>query len=83
MISLLQPELLQVIAMTDYKLILFYENNEKKLFDVSPYISGSWYGELQNIDYFQNVKIANHSVEWENGQDIAPHELYQNSIVFD
>ena len=43
-------------------------------------MSGSWYGELKDISNFNSVKLANHSVEWNGGQDIAPHELYNNSI---
>lgn len=37
---MLQPELLSVSPKEDYKLLLLYENGEKKIFDVSPYISG-------------------------------------------
>ena len=42
---MLQPELLTVSPEEGYKLLLSYENGEKKIFDVSPYISGAWYGE--------------------------------------
>lgn len=77
---MLQPELLSVSPKDDYKLLLLYENGEKKIFDVSAYISGAWYGELKDLETFKKVRVANHSVEWEGGQDIAPHELYNNSI---
>lgn len=77
---MLQPELLSVSPKEDYKLLLKYENGENKIFDVSPYISGAWYGELKDLEAFKKVRVANHSVEWEGGQDIAPHELYNNSI---
>ena len=76
---MLQPELLSVSPKEDYKLLLLYENGEK-IFDVLPYISGAWYGELKDLEAFKKVRVANHSVEWEGGQDIAPHELYNNSI---
>ena len=84
-----QPELLTVFPEEGYKLLLSYENGEKKIFDVSPYISGAWYGELKDLETFKKVRVSNHSVEWEGGQDIrseerrvgkAPHELYYNSI---
>ena len=77
---MLQPELLSVSPKEGYKLLLSYENGENKIFDVSPYISGAWYGELKDLEAFKKVRVANHSVEWEGGQDIAPHELYNNSI---
>ena len=34
----------------------------------------------RDLETFKKVRVANHSVEWEGGQDIAPHELYNNSI---
>lgn len=50
---MLQPELLSVSPKDDYKLLLLYENGEKKIFDVSPYISGAWYGELKDLETFK------------------------------
>ncbi len=70
-------KLLDVIPTHDYKLILCYENNKRRVFDVKPYISGLWYGQLENTDYFKQVRISNNTVVWPDGQDIAPHELYE------
>ena len=72
---MLQPELLSVSPKEGYKLLLSYENGENKIFDVTPSISGAWYGELKDLETFKKVRGSNHSVEWEGGQDIAPHEL--------
>ena len=75
---MLQPKLLKVDALPDMQLVLYYETGEKKLFDVTPYATGSWYSELKDPKYFVTVRIiANGSgIEWPDGQDIAPHELY-------
>jgi len=69
--------------MEQYHLRLEYETGEIRLFDVSPYISGSWYGELRDTSYFQTVHLlpGGTGIEWGNGQDIAPHELYECSIL--
>ena len=53
---MLQPELLSVSPKDDYKLLLLCENGEKKIFDVSPYISGAWYGELKDLETFKKSK---------------------------
>ena len=68
--------------MNGFKLKLTYENHEVRVFDVTPYISGSWYSELKNESNFRSVKAQPDSVgiEWLNGQDIAPHELYEMSV---
>ena len=80
---MLQPKIESIKAREPFSLFLEYETSEKKLFDVLPYIKGSWYGELKDKDYFKNVRIINkgYGIEWTNGQDIAPHELYENSVL--
>jgi hypothetical protein len=78
---MLQPKIKILEPIGDYKLKLFYETGEIKIFDVSPYISGEWYEELKNISYFQSVHLIadGKGIEWAHGQDIAPHELYEMS----
>jgi hypothetical protein len=79
---MLQPKIINLIPTKDYKLILTYDSGEKKIFDVVPYINGDWYNELLSNDYFLSVEIicGGIGIEWPNGQDISPHELYENSI---
>lgn len=80
---MLQPKLVKVEAMPSLKLRLFYETGEVKLFDVSPYATGSWYGQLKDESYFRRVQLllGGIGIEWPEGQDIAPHELYENSVT--
>ena len=77
------PKIVNVKSLDNYKIKLCYETGEEKLFDVLPYISGAWYGELYNPDYFKSVRVvcAGQGIEWQNGQDIAPHELYDLSMA--
>jgi hypothetical protein len=76
------PKIIGVEAIENYKIKLSYETGEKKLFDVLPYITGTWYKELKNDKYFKTIHIIYNGkgIEWEHGQDIAPHELYDMSI---
>ena len=62
---------------------LFYETGEVKVFDVAPFAVGSWFGELQDSSYFRSVRLlpGGTGIEWRNGQDIAPHELYELSVT--
>ena len=79
---MLQPRLKNVTPMEQYRLRLEYETGEVKLLDVAPYISGAWYEELKDAAYFKTVHLLPDGVgiKWSNGQDIAPHELYECSI---
>ena len=74
---MLQPKIAEVRPLQNYRLFLRYENGERRVFDVKPYISGAWFGELRDISVFNTVRVSGSSVEWAGGQDIAPHELYE------
>ncbi len=78
---MLQPKLISVEPLPGHRLRLRYETGETKFFDVTPYMSGPWYGELRNPDYFRTVHLVSggSGIEWGHGQDIAPHELYDLS----
>jgi len=79
---MLQPRLKRVESLDGLKLRLFYENGEVRIFDVTPYVSGSWYGELKDEAYFRSVQVlpGGIGIKWSNGQDIAPHELYEQGV---
>lgn len=80
---MLQPKLVKVEAMSNLRLRLFYETGEVKIFDVAPYATGTWYGQLKDEGYFSAVQLlpGGTGIEWPEGQDIAPHELYENSVT--
>jgi len=82
---MLCPKIIDVEALDNYKIKLKYETGETKLFNVLPYIFGNWYEELRNSSYFKTVHLISgrKGIEWEHGQDIAPHELYDMSIIAD
>jgi len=70
-------------ALPDYKLEICFETGEKKIFDVTPYIKNPWYKPLTNENYFNSVRMLpdRYNIAWPDGQDLAPHELYENSVL--
>ena len=62
-------------ARTKIHLMQYLETRE----DDSPV----WYGRLRDIEYFKTARIlpGGTGIEWAEGQDIAPHELYDVSIT--
>ena len=76
----IRPRAISVTPLENYRLLLTFDNHERKIFDVTPYIHGNWYGELQNPEIFKSVRIAGLSVEWPNGQDICPDCLYNDRV---
>ena len=63
-----------------YKLLLTFENKEKRIFDVSPYFNIGKFSELKDPSLFSTVKIKFDSIEWDNNLDIDPELLYEKSI---
>ena len=80
---MLQPKLLDVKPLPEYRVLLHYATGEKKVFDVTPYISGEWFGKLKDVNMFNTVRLSGNTIEWAGGQDIAPHELYDLSVPTD
>lgn len=78
---MLRPTAIEVSPLDNFFLNIKFDNGEIRLFDVKPYIKGNWYSELENREYFNTVKTNGFTVEWANGQDLCPDELYYNSIL--
>ena len=75
---MLQPRIISVEPGEGMNIILHYETGEDKVFDTTRYADGPWYGMLKDPNYFKTVHVipGGGGIEWEEGQDIAPHELY-------
>lgn len=72
----------EVKYIDNYKLILTFENNEVKLFDMIPYLDKGIFQELKDENLFKAVKVSFDSIEWPNEADIDPETLYEDSISY-
>ena len=70
---------IKVETLENFRLLITFDNKEKKIFDVKPYLSDSYFSSLSNPVIFKTVKINPLTVEWAGGIDICPDELYYNS----
>lgn len=77
---MLRPTAIEVTPLDNYRVLIKFDNGEKKLFDVKPYISGAWYGELSDQSYFESVSVDGFTIVWPNGQDICPDDLYYSGV---
>lgn len=74
------PIVLDVVPQEDYSVVITFETGEIKKFNVKPYICGEWFGRLEDASVFNTVHPCGNTIEWADGQDIAPHELYELSV---
>ena len=67
----------QVEPRDDYRLALTFENDERRLFDMKPYLDKSIFRELQNVEIFNTVHVRFNTVAWANEADFDPEALYE------
>lgn len=62
----------------DYKVFLLFNNGAKGVVDLWEKIQGKKgvFAPLKNVHAFKKFKIANHTLSWDNGADLAPESLY-------
>ena len=60
-----------------YRLLLQFNNGERRIVDLSNSLKGFVYIPLKDINYFKNFTIKFNTIEWENGADFAPEYLYE------
>lgn len=75
----MRAKAIDVKPLKNYELEIKFDNDEIKIFDVKPYFKFAIFNELKEEEQFEKVKISGLSIEWENGADICPDELYNNS----
>lgn len=71
--------IVDVKILPDYKLLLTFENKEKRIFDVKPYMNQGLFKDLKDKVIFDSVKISFDTIEWPNKLDICPETLYKES----
>ncbi len=72
--------ILEVKPLERFRLLLTFENKEKRIFDVSPYLEVGKFSELKDPSVFNTVKVKFDSIEWSNCLDLDPELLYEKSI---
>jgi hypothetical protein len=73
------PGVKNVKPLSGFKLLLTFENNEEKIFDVNPFLDKGIFKELKDAKSFNTVHVCFDTVEWNNGADFCPELLYSES----
>lgn len=75
----MNPRIKEVRILKEYSLMLTFTNNEKKIFDVKPYLSIGIFQELVKTEVFNSVKVVDGTIQWSNNADLCPDTLYLES----
>ena len=75
----MNPYVKSVKPLDDYCLLLTFENSQKRIFDLKPYLNKGVFARLQNIALFKTVRVVSGSVEWHGEIDLSYDTLYLES----
>ena len=75
----MNPRVKAVIPLQEFQLELTFSNGEVGIFDCKPYLHFGVFQELQDVNYFKQVRAEGGTVTWPNEQDICPDTLYEGS----
>ena len=73
-------DVVKVQAQANYVLYLEFENGERRLFDMTPYMHKHPFVSLQSPSLFAMAKVDYGTVVWPGNIDIAPETLYDRSL---
>ena len=74
-------DVIEVQPLSNYRISITFENNEKKIFDVNSLLNRPRWQELKNVSLFNTVKVWEGTVQWIHGQDICPEWLYEEGEI--
>lgn len=72
-------EIIEVKPLKDYQLLLTFDNQEKKIKDMKPYLRKGVFKKIKDKTVFEKVKISCGTICWEGDIDLCPDTLYETS----
>jgi Protein of unknown function (DUF2442) len=69
-------DVVRVEARADHTLLLELENGELRVFDITPFLDSKPFQPLKAVSLFAKASVAQGTVVWPGGLDIAPETLY-------
>lgn len=77
------PRIIEVRALKDFYIYLKFKTGEEKVYNMKKCIEEiKYYEKLKERKYFENVRPRGCTIEWENGEDVCPENLYYESINY-
>ena len=75
----MNPYVVSVTPMDDFRLDIIFESGEHRIFDVKPYLNRGVFVRLQNPATFAGARVVAGSVEWPGGLGLSYDTLYLES----
>jgi hypothetical protein len=73
-------DVISVKTCDDYTMELVFENGEKRIFDMKPFLEKKPFTKLLNSPLFFKAAVQYGTVVWPGNIDIAPETLWVRSV---
>ncbi len=73
-------DVMHLEVLPDFKLLLTFENGEKRLFNMQPLLAKKPWHTLGDTAHFSQAHVAYGTVMWPGNIDVAPETLYECSV---
>ena len=77
----MNPRIINVEPLDNYKLKLKFTDNSVREFDMQPYLSYPAFGDLKEDALFKKASIFLGTVKWNDEIDMSPDTLFMDSIL--
>ena len=77
----LMIDVIRVRIGADYTLLLEFENSEKRVFDMRPFMDKKPFVKIKDAHLFAQARVGYGTVVWPGNIDIAPETLYDCSVL--
>lgn len=71
--------IIEVKALNDYKILVIYQNGEKRIKDMKPYLEKGVFKKLKDEEFFNSVKVSFGTVSWGDAIDLCADSIYETS----
>ncbi len=73
------PSVKHVTPTEDYLLSIDFNNGERGVLDMKPYLDFGIFQRLKERNAFNRVRVSFDTIEWDSGVDLDPEFVYSKS----
>lgn len=74
------PHIKEARPHDDHTVTLVFENGERRLLDMKPYLQTQVFSPLKDLSLFRRVRVVFGSLEWPGERDMGYDSLYVESV---
>jgi len=78
----MSPRIKDAQCLDDHKLLLTFTSMERRVLDVSPFLSFGVFQKLRDVEMFREVRVGFGTIEWPCGADLDPEFVWGKSVPF-